>query len=115
MSFRHRLALFLVVTLVAVQAATALMIYGYLRHDLVERAKRELAAEAGEFGRQLDFLSSQVKTDVELLALDYPLHSAIAKNDHETVSKLSRDNPILLASAMMCWSIALPMPFLLWS
>ena len=47
MSFRYRLALFLVVTLVAVQALTAAFAYLYLRHNLVERGKHELAGGNG--------------------------------------------------------------------
>ena len=45
MSFRYRLALFLVVTLVAVQALTAAFAYIYLRHNLVERGKRVLCVD----------------------------------------------------------------------
>ena len=60
MSFRYRLALFLVVTLVAVQGLTAAFAYFYLRHNLVERGKHELLAEMGVFTRQLDFLSERV-------------------------------------------------------
>jgi signal transduction histidine kinase len=84
MSFRHRLALFLVVTLVAVQVLTAFFAYAYLRHDLVERGKRELAAAMGVFTRQLDFLSDRVADGVQVLSLDYALRSAIAQHDYDT-------------------------------
>jgi signal transduction histidine kinase len=84
MSFRHRLALFLAVTLVAVQLLTAVFAYAYLRHDLVERGKRELAAEMGVFTRQLDFLSERVADGVQVLSLDYALRSAIAQHDYDT-------------------------------
>ena len=84
MSFRHRLALFLVVTLVAIQLLTALFAYTYLRHDLVERGKRELVAEMGVFTRQLDFLSERVADGVQVLSLDYALRSAIAGHDYGT-------------------------------
>ena len=92
MSFRHRLALFLVVTLASVQALTALFVYGYLRSDLVDKAKRELTAEMGEFTRQLNFLSAQVTDGVQLLSLDYALRSAIAKHDHDTVLSVLRNH-----------------------
>ncbi|MGQ0740982.1 MAG: ATP-binding protein [Alphaproteobacteria bacterium] len=84
MSFRHRLALLLVVTLVAVQALTALFIYGYVRSDLVKKAERELTAELEQFTRQLDFLSERVTDGVQVLSLDYALRAAIARRDVET-------------------------------
>ncbi len=92
MSFRHRLALFLVVTLVAVQTLTALFIYGYLRNDLLGKAERALSVEMGEFKRQLKFLSEQVSGGVQLLSLDYALRSAIAKHDHDTVLSVLRNH-----------------------
>jgi signal transduction histidine kinase len=84
MSFRYRLALFLVVTLVAVQALTAAFAYLYLRHNLVERAKRELVGEMGVFTRQLDFLSDRVTDAVKVASLDYALRAAIAQHNRDT-------------------------------
>ncbi len=84
MSFRHRLALFLVITLVAVQALTAVFAYAYLRNDLVERGQRELTAAMGVFTRQLDFLSDRVADGVQVLSLDFALRSAIAQRDYGT-------------------------------
>ncbi|MGD0142099.1 MAG: ATP-binding protein [Rhizomicrobium sp.] len=84
MSFRNRLALFLIVTLIAVQASTALFAYAYLRHDLIERGKSELTQAMGVFQRQLDFLSERVTDGVEVLSLDYALRSAIARSDRGT-------------------------------
>ena len=84
MSFRYRLALFLVVTLVAVQGLTAAFAYFYLRHNLVERGKRELLAEMGVFTRQLDFLSERVTDEVKIASLDYALRSAIAQHNRDT-------------------------------
>jgi signal transduction histidine kinase len=84
MGFRHRLALFLVVTLAVVQVLTALVAYSYLRHSLVEKEKRELAAATGVFLRQLGILSERVGDDVEVLSLDYALRQAIARKDYET-------------------------------
>ena len=84
MSFRNRLALFLIATLIAVQASTALFAYAYLRHDLIERGKRELTQAMVVFQRQLDFLSERVTDGVEVLSLDYALRSAIARSDQGT-------------------------------
>ena len=58
MSFRYRLALFLVVTLAAVQLLTALVAYSYLRNSLVDQAKTELTTATDVFQRQLRLLSS---------------------------------------------------------
>ncbi|HWA02186.1 MAG TPA: ATP-binding protein [Rhizomicrobium sp.] len=84
MGFRHRLALFLVVTLAAVQVLTGLVAYSYLRNSLVERAKHELTAAATVFQRQLGVLSERVADDVQVLSLDYALRQAIAQHDHNT-------------------------------
>jgi len=84
MGFRYRLALFLVVTLAAVQALTALCAYTYLRASLVDKAKRELVDATNMFMRQLDILSERVTGDVEILSLDYALRQAIAQQDYGT-------------------------------
>ena len=84
MSFRYRLALFLVVTLTAIQAATAICAYTYLRASLVDKAKHELVDATGNFMRQLDTLSQRVAGDVEILSLDYALRQAIAQQDYGT-------------------------------
>ena len=84
MGFRHRLALFLVVTLAAVQVLTALVADSYLRHSLVEKAKVELGAATGVFLRQLGVLSERVADDVQVLSFDYALRQAIAQRDYAT-------------------------------
>jgi len=102
MSFRTRLALFLAVTLVAVQALTAAVAYLYLRHNLVERGKRELAAEMGVFTRQLDFLSERVTDAVKVSSLDYALRAAIAQHNRATeLSALRNHSQRIGASRMM--------------
>jgi signal transduction histidine kinase len=101
MSFRHRLALFLVVTLVAVQTLTAFVAYSYLRHDLVERGKRELTAAMGVITRQLDFLSDRVTDDVHVLSLDYALRSAIAQRDYGTELSALRNHGRRIGAARM--------------
>jgi signal transduction histidine kinase len=92
MSFRTRLALFLVVTLAVVQLLTAVVAYSYLRHSLVDKAKNELTAATGVFLRQLGVLSEQVAADVEVLSLDYALRQAIAQNDHDTALSVLRNH-----------------------
>jgi signal transduction histidine kinase len=84
MSFRHRLALFLAVTLVAVQALTALVAYTYLRQDLINREEKELDVASGVFLRQLGLVSQGVAFDVHVLSLDYALRQAIAERDRGT-------------------------------
>src|SRR5580658_5331981 len=102
MSLRNRLALFLIVTLIAVQASTAIFAYAYLRHDLIERGKAELTRAMGVFQRQLDFLSERVTDGVEVLSLDYALRSAIARSDQGTeLSALRNHGNRIGATRMM--------------
>jgi len=84
LGFRHRLALFLVITLAAVQVLTALVAYSYLRASLIEKAKSELTTATNVFQRQLSVLSERVADDVQVLSLDYALRQAIAQQDHDT-------------------------------
>lgn len=84
MGFRHRLALFLVVTLAAVQLLTGFVAYYYLRSSLLDQAKAELTTATGVFQRQLGMLSERVADDVQVLSLDYALRQAIAQHDHGT-------------------------------
>lgn len=92
MTFRNRLALFLMAILVSVQVATALFAYAYLKHTIVEQGKRELAAAMGAFMRQMDLLSQRVTDGVDVLALDYPLRAAIARQDHGTELSVLRNH-----------------------
>jgi signal transduction histidine kinase len=102
MSFRYRLVLFLVVTLVAIQALAATFAYIYLRESLIERGKQELMAEMGVFTRQLEFLSERVTDAVKVLSLDYALRSAIAQHDHDTeLSALGNHGRRIGATRMM--------------
>jgi signal transduction histidine kinase len=102
MNFRHRLALFLVITLVAVQALTAAVAYAYLRADLIDRGKRELATAMSVFMQQLDFLSQRASDGVRVLSLDYALRSAIARHDHDTeLSALHNHGERIGATRMM--------------
>jgi signal transduction histidine kinase len=102
MSFRRRLALFLIVALIAIQSLTALFAYVYLRQDLLARGKRELAAAMGVFARQLDFLSERVADGVQVLSLDFALRSAIAQRDYGTeLSALRNHGNRIGATRMM--------------
>ncbi|HEY1615288.1 MAG TPA: ATP-binding protein [Rhizomicrobium sp.] len=101
MSFRNRLALFLIVTLVCVQAATAVFTYVYLRHDLEEQGKRELASNMAAFTRQLDFLSRRASDGVEVLALDYALREAIAARNEGTELSALRNHGMRIGATRM--------------
>lgn len=101
MSFRNRLALFLMATLVCVQAATAIFAYIYLRQQLVEQGKRELSSAMRSFAEQLEFLSQRVTDGVQVLALDYALRSAIANSDHDTELSVLRNHGMRIGAARM--------------
>ena len=92
MGFRQRLVLFLVVTLVSVQALTALAAYSFLSSTLVERAKTELVAATGVFVRQLDVLSERATNEVQVLSQDYALRQAIAQKDFDTEMSALRNH-----------------------
>jgi len=85
MSFRARLALFFVATLIAVQALTAVLVYQVTRHELIREGQRQLGVAATAFSRQLDDISGRVADSVQMLALDYALRSAIAQHDQATM------------------------------
>jgi len=84
LSFRQRLALLFIVTLIAVQGLTALFAYGVVRANLVEQGKDRLEATTQVFMRQLNVLSERVSDDVEILSLDYALRKAVAEDDRDT-------------------------------
>src|SRR6185312_8695619 len=102
MTFRRRLALFLIVTLIGVQVLSAAIGYAFLRHSLVEKGKRELTAEAAVFTRQLNVLSERATEGVEVLSLDYALRQAIAQRDYDTeLSALRNHGHRIGATRMM--------------
>jgi signal transduction histidine kinase len=84
MGFRQRLSLFLVVTLIGLQALTAILAYGVIRENLVDQATRELEGATTAFTRQMDLLSQSVADDVTVLSLDYALRRAVAEGDMAT-------------------------------
>ena len=92
LSFRQRLALLFIVTLVSVQALTAILAYGVVRSNLIEQGKRELAATTQVFMRQLNVLSERVSDDVQVLSLDYALRKAVAEDDRGTALSALRNH-----------------------
>ena len=92
LSFRQRLALLFILTLVVVQGLTALFAYGVVRANLVEQGKSRLEATTQVFMRQLNVLSERVSDDVEILSLDYALRKAVAENDQATALSALRNH-----------------------
>ena len=92
LSFRQRLALLFIITLIAVQGLTALFAYGVVRANLVEQGKARLEATTQVFMRQLNVLSERVSDDVEILSLDYALRKAVAENDRSTALSALRNH-----------------------
>ncbi|WP_133500895.1 putative bifunctional diguanylate cyclase/phosphodiesterase [Cognatilysobacter terrigena] len=92
MTFRTRLALFLVAILIAVQALTAGLVYGVTRRALIDEGRRQLDIASGAFARQLDDLSARVASSVQVLSLDFALRSAIAQRDRDTVLSALRNH-----------------------
>jgi len=92
MSFRLRLSLLFVATLVAVQIFTALLIYSVARRAFIAEGERQLSAGATAVVRQLDDISTRVADNVQVLALDYALRAAIAQHDQSTVLSALRNH-----------------------
>lgn len=92
MSFRLRLSLLFVATLVAVQIFTALLVYAVARRAVIADGERQLTAGAAAVARQLDDISTRVADNVQVLSLDYALRSAIAQRDQSTVLSALRNH-----------------------
>jgi signal transduction histidine kinase len=92
LSFRQRLALLFIVTLIVIQGLTAALAYGVVRANLVEQGKSRLEATTQVFMRQLNVLSERVSDDVEVLSLDYALRKAVAENDRATALSALRNH-----------------------
>ena len=101
MSFRVRLGLFLVAMLIAVQSLTAVLIYKVTRNALIDEGERQLTATAAAFVRQLDDISERVADNVQVLALDYALRSAVAERDRATVLSALRNHGRRIGAARM--------------
>src|SRR5262245_36248110 len=92
LSFRQRVSLFFILTLIAVQGLTAVFAYGVVRANLVEQGKARLEATTQVFMRQLNVLSERVSDDVEILSLDYALRKAVAEDDRSTALSALRNH-----------------------
>ena len=101
MNFRQRLGLFLIATLIGVQAMTAISAYGVARANLVEQGKQELAATASAFMRQLNVMSERVSDDVQVLSLDYALRKAVAEHDQDTLLSALRNHGSRIGATRM--------------
>ncbi len=99
--FRMRLALFVVTTIVAVQALTAVLVSEVTHRQLVAEGKRQLTASADAFVDQLDDISTRVAESVQILALDYALRAAIAQHDKDTVFSVLRNHGRRVGAARM--------------
>lgn len=101
MSFRLRLALLFVTTLVAVQVFTAVLVYEVARRGVIAEGERQLAAGADAVARQLDDISARVADNVHVLALDYALRAAIAQRDEGTLLSALRNHGRRIGAARM--------------
>ncbi len=101
MGFRFRLASFFVAALVTVQALTAVLVYEVTRQQLIGEGQRQLGVSATAFAHQLDDISERVATNVQVLALDFALRSAIAQGDQATVLSALRNHGRRVGAARM--------------
>jgi diguanylate cyclase (GGDEF)-like protein len=101
MSFRLRLAVFLVASLAILQSVTAVLVYEVTRRQVVAEGKRQLAIAGTTFARQLDDVSGRVSDNVQVLTLDFALRSAIAQRDRDTVRSALRNHGRRIGAARM--------------
>lgn len=92
MTFRVRLASFLVATLAVLQILTALLVYEVTRRELIAQGEQQLVMAGKAFARQLDDVSARVADNVQVLTLDFALRSAIAQRDRDTVVSALRNH-----------------------
>jgi diguanylate cyclase (GGDEF)-like protein len=92
MSFRVRLASFLVASLAILQILTATLVYEVTRRQLIAQGEQELVVAGKAFARQLDDVSARVADNVQVLSLDFALRSAIAEHDRATVLSALRNH-----------------------
>jgi diguanylate cyclase (GGDEF)-like protein len=101
LSFRLRLALFFVATLVTVQVLTAGLAYEVARRQLLVEGGRQLTAMAAAFTAQMNDISVRVAAGVQILSQDYGLRSAIGERDRDTVLSILRNNARRVAATRM--------------
>jgi diguanylate cyclase (GGDEF)-like protein len=92
MSFRLRLASFLVASLAILQILTAILVYEVTRRQLIVQGEQELVVASKAFARQLDDVSTRVADNVQVLTLDFALRSAIAQRDRATLLSALRNH-----------------------
>ncbi|MBP6014181.1 MAG: response regulator [Alphaproteobacteria bacterium] len=92
MRFGTRLASFLVVVLIGVQALTVAAGHFVSRTQLVERGRTQLGRASKVFDRKLDLVLHRVADSVTVLSLDYPLREAIAHQDMATAASALRNH-----------------------
>ncbi len=103
LSFRLRLALLFVATLVIVQLLTAGLIYEVTRRALVAEGELQLTSNAGAFVAQMNDISARIAANVEVISLDYALRSAIAGRDRGTVLSMLRNHGRRVGASRMLW------------
>lgn len=103
LSFRQRLGLLFVATLVIVQLLTAVLIYEVTRHALVSEGELQLGTQAHAFVSQMDDISERVAGNVEVISLEDGLRSALATGDRSAVLSLLRDHARRVGAARMQW------------
>jgi signal transduction histidine kinase len=101
MGFRNRLILFLIATLIGVQALTVFSAYSVVRANLIEHARGDLTATSQAFMRQLQLISERVSDGVQVLALDFPLRQAIAERNRETIVSALRNHGWRIGASRM--------------
>jgi diguanylate cyclase (GGDEF)-like protein len=92
MTFRLRLASFLVASLAILQILTAILVYEVTRRQLIVQGEQELVVASKAFELQLDDVSTRVADNVQVLTLDFALRSAIAQRDRATVLSALRNH-----------------------
>lgn len=92
MTFRVRLASFLVASLAILQILTAVLVYEVTRRQLITQGEQQLVVAARTFERQLDDVSQRVADNVQVLTLDFALRTAIAQSDRDTVVSALRNH-----------------------
>jgi diguanylate cyclase (GGDEF)-like protein len=103
LSFRNRLFIFLILTLVVVQGATAIFLYGVTRRALIAQSETQLTSSLGLFFRQMNELSQRVADGVRVLSLDYALRQAVAQQNDQTVFSALRNHGRRVGAARMQW------------
>ncbi len=92
MTFRVRLASFLVASLAILQILTAVLIYEVTRRQVIAEGEHQLTLAGTTFSRQLNDVSARVADDAQVLTLDFALRSAIAQRDRDTVVSALRNH-----------------------